>query len=177
MEALCNGAWVRTRAPAWTLARARARARPRAWGWVLSLLVIGATLSGCASLVPKLAPPTLVITAVSIGGGNLQQQQVRLTFHATNPNDRAIAVRSIECSLELAGTPFAEGATDASFTLPALGAVDFDMNVTANLSNALPALLGGIGHRPIDYRVYGQVHLQGGWVRNIPFDQKGSVRL
>jgi LEA14-like dessication related protein len=172
-----NDAWLRTRAPASRTALPRARARARAWGWVIALLTLAAALSGCASLVPKLAPPTLGITGVSIGGGNLQQQQVRLTFHATNPNDRAIPVRSIECSLELAGAPFAEGATDASFTLPPLGAVDFDMNVTANLSNVLPALLGGIGRRPIDYRVHGQVHLQGGWVRNIPFDQKGSVRL
>jgi hypothetical protein len=29
----------------------------------------------------------------------------------------------------------------------------------------------------VDYRVYGQVHLQGGMVRTIPFDQKGRVRL
>lgn len=143
--------------------------------------VLGATLvvalGGCASLLPKLAPPTLVITGVAIGGGNLQQQQIKLTFHATNPNDRAIAIRSIECNLELAGSPFAQGATDAAFTLPALGASDFNLNVTANMNSVLAALAGGFGRHAVDYRVYGQVHLQGGLVRTIPFDQKGSVRL
>jgi LEA14-like dessication related protein len=114
---------------------------------------------------------------VVIGGGNIQQQQIRLTFHATNPNNRAIAIRSIECNLEIEGTAFAQGTTDAAFTLPALGETDFDLNVTANLNTVLAALAGGFGHHAVDYRVYGQVHLQGGMLRNIPFDQKGRVRL
>jgi LEA14-like dessication related protein len=141
------------------------------------LAALGVALGGCASMLPKLEPPTLVITAVAIGGGNLQQQQIRLTFHATNPNNRAIPIRRIECNLELAGSPFAQGATDAPFTLPALGESDFNLNVTANMNSVLAALAGGFGRHAIDYRVYGQVHLQGGLVRNIPFDQKGSVKL
>ncbi len=146
-------------------------------GLALIGVALGAALGGCASLVPKLAPPTLVITGVAIGGGNLQQQQIKLTFHATNPNARAIAIRSIDCNLELAGNPFAQGATDAPFTLPALGESDFNLNVTANMNSVLAALAGGFGRHAVDYRVYGQVHLQSGLVRNIPFDQNGSVRL
>ena len=138
---------------------------------------IVAALAGCASMLPKLEAPTVALTAVVVGGGNLQQQQIRLTFHATNPNNRAIPIRRIECNLELEGTPFAQGATDAAFTLPPLGASDFDLNVTANLNTVLAALAGGFGHHTVDYRVYGQVHLQGGMVRTIAFDQKGRVRL
>jgi LEA14-like dessication related protein len=137
----------------------------------------GAALAGCASVLPKLEAPQLAVTSVVIGGGNIQQQQIRLTFHATNPNNRAIAIRSIECNLEIEGTAFAQGTTDAAFTLPALGETDFDLNVTANLNTVLAALAGGFGHHAVDYRVYGQVHLQGGMLRNIPFDQKGRVRL
>jgi len=138
---------------------------------------IVAALAGCASMLPKLEAPTVALTAVVVGGGNLQQQQIRLTFHATNPNNRAIPIRRIECNLELEGTAFAQGATDAAFTLPPLGASDFDLNVTANLNTVLAALAGGFGHHTVDYRVYGQVHLQGGMVRTIAFDQKGRVRL
>ena len=134
-------------------------------------------LAGCASMLPKLQAPTLVITQAVIGRGNLQQQQIRLTFHASNPNDRAIAIRSIECNLELEGAEFAQGTTDAAFTLPALGEADFNLNVTANVNAVLGALASGFGHHTVDYRVYGQVHLQGGVLRTIPFDQKGRVRL
>src|ERR1039458_6114317 len=142
---------------------------------VLALSAIA--LAGCASMLPKLTAPTLAVGGVVIGGGSLQQPQIRLTFHATNPNDRAIPIRRIECNLELQGMPFAAGATDAPFTLPALGQTDFDLNVTANINSVLATLAGGFGHRSVDYRVYGQVHLQGGVVRTIPFDQKGRVRL
>jgi LEA14-like dessication related protein len=149
----------------------------RRWPLLGLLATTLAALTGCASMVPKLAPPQLAVTAMVIGGGNIQQQQIRLTFHATNPNDRAIAIRGIECSLELEGAAFAQGATETAFTLPALGETDFDLNVTANLSNVLAALAGGFNHHMVDYRVYGQVHLQSGIVRTIPFDQKGRVRL
>jgi LEA14-like dessication related protein len=138
---------------------------------------LAVALAGCASMVPKLEAPTLAVTTVAIGGGNSQAQQIRLTFHATNPNDRAIAIRSIECTLELEGAAFAQGTTDSAFTLPALGQADFDLNLTANLNSVLAALAGGFGHHTVDYRVYGKVHLQGGVVRTIPFDQKGRVRL
>jgi LEA14-like dessication related protein len=143
----------------------------------LLLATIGTAAAGCASVLPKLEAPRLAVTGVVIGGGNIQQQQIRLTFHATNPNDRAIAIRSIECNLEIGGVAFAQGLTDAAFTLPALGETDFDLNVTANLNSVLAAFAGGFGHHTVDYRVYGQVNLQGGLLRTIPFDQKGSVRL
>ena len=141
------------------------------------LTAIGVALAGCASVLPKLEAPRLAVTGVVIGGGNIQQQQIRLTFHATNPNNRAIAIRSIECNLEIEGAAFAQGTTDAAFTLPALGETDFDLNVTANLNTVLGAFAGGFGRHAVNYRVYGQVHLQGGMLRNIPFDQRGKVRL
>jgi len=141
------------------------------------LATMGAAVAGCATVLPKLEAPRLTVTRVVVGGGNAQQQQIRLTFHATNPNDRAIAIRSVECHLELQGAAFAQGATDAAFTLPPLGDTDFDLNVTANLNTVLAAFAGGFTHHVVDYRVYGQVHLQGGVLRTIPFDQKGRVRL
>lgn len=142
-----------------------------ALGLACSLLV------ACAAMLPKLEPPQLTVTRVTIGGGNLQQQQLHLTLHVVNPNARAIAVRGIDCNLELQGQTFASGATDESFTVPASGETDFGLNVSANLANALGALLGGLGHNTVDYRLYGEVHLSGGLVRNIPFDQHGRVRL
>jgi LEA14-like dessication related protein len=139
------------------------------------LIALGS--GGCAGLAPRLQAPTLNVTGVTIGNGNGQEQPVRLSFHATNPNDRAIAVRRIDCDLEVGGKHFASGQTDGSFTLPPLGAVDFDLNVTANVNTVLAALIGGLGNHSVDYRVYGRVLLQGGLMHSIPFDQQGKVRL
>jgi LEA14-like dessication related protein len=142
----------------------------------LALLAI-CLLSACASMLPKLEPPQLTVTRVDLLSGDLQQQQVHLTLHVVNPNARAIDVRGIDCNLELNGEAFAAGETEASFTLPASGETDFGLNVTAHLDAALVALLSGLGHRTVDYRMYGQVHLSSGFMRNIPFEQKGRVKL
>jgi len=112
-------------------------------------LLAGCLLSACAALVPKLEPPQLTVTRVELVGGNLQ----------------------------LSGEAFAAGSTEAAFTLPASGETDFGLNVTANLDAALTALLSGLGHRTVDYRMYGQVHLRSGLMRNFPFEQKGRVKL
>jgi len=132
---------------------------------------------GCAALVPHLQPPTLTVSAIEFAGGDLQRQQMHLTLHVVNPNARDIAIRGIDCSFEVEGQPFAQGSSDAAFTLPASGETDFGLNVTADLNSALMALAGGFGHHTVDYHLYGQVHLAGGLVRTIPFDQKGRVRL
>jgi LEA14-like dessication related protein len=139
--------------------------------------LVYALLGACASLLPKLEAPRLSVLSVELGKGNMQQQQVRLTLHAINPNDRSIAIRSIDCRLEIEGMAFAQGATADSFSLPANGAVDFDVNVVANLNSALIALAGGLGRSTVNYRIYGEVHLKGSLLHSIPFDQKGRVKL
>ena len=81
-----------------------------AWLWPLFLIALPLMmLSGCASLLPKLQPPQLTVTCIVLGGGNLQQQQLQVRLHASNPNERAIAIRGIECHLDLSGRPFAQG--------------------------------------------------------------------
>jgi LEA14-like dessication related protein len=145
-----------------------------------TLLLIGLalTLGGCASMLPKLEAPRLSVTGIRLdSSGNMQQQQVLLTLHAVNPNSRDIPIRSIACKLEIESMPFAEGKTEESFVLPANGAVDFKVDVVANVNGALIALAGGLGSRSMNYRLYGEVHLKGSIVHSIPFDQKGRVKF
>ena len=59
-----------------------------------------------------------------------------------NPNDRALPVKGIYYTLDVAGQEFAHGVSGASFVVPALGEAEFDMNVTANMAGALIKLLG-----------------------------------
>ncbi len=138
-------------------------------------------LGGCASLMPKLEPPRLSVTSVRFMHGNLQRQQIQLTVHVVNPNNRALAVRAITINLDLAGLAFATGVSDAAFTLPALGQTDFTLDVTANAATALVIVAASMAHRVVDYRAYGEVHLQKGLVqglvRNLHFNQSGRVRL
>jgi len=141
------------------------------------VLLASCLLGACAALAPRLEPPQLTVTRVELVGGSLQEQQVHLILHVVNPNARAIDVRGIDCNMDLNGDAFAAGSTEAAFTLPAAGETDFGLNVTAHLDAALVALVSGLGHKTVEYRMYGQVHLSGGLIRNIPFEQKGRVKL
>ncbi len=94
-----------------------------------------------------------------------------------NPNDRALAVQSISYQVEVSGEPFASGASEKAFTVPALGETDFDVSVTANTAAAL--IRYAMRGRPdsVDYRLFGKVHLASGFMRSIPFDEKGVFKM
>ena len=102
-----------------------------------SVLLLLAALLGACALAPQLQTPHLSVTEVQLVGSDLWQQRLRVRMHVQNPNDRAIAVKGLEYTLEVEGQQFASGESAASFTVPALGETDFDMNVTTNLAGAL----------------------------------------
>lgn len=151
--------------------------------WVL--LTACAVFAGCALLAscalrPQLEPPRLSISEVDVQGGDLWQQRLRVRVHVQNPNDRALAVTDLEYTLEVEGQQLASGNNTASFTVPARGETDFDMNVTTNLAGTLLTLLargpGALG-QGVAYRLTGKVTLSQGWIRSIPFEEHGTFKL
>jgi LEA14-like dessication related protein len=132
---------------------------------------------GCSSLVPKLEAPKFKVVGLKLMGGDRQHQQLRLRLQVTNPNDRQVAVRSIDYQVALAGTDFAQGNSAEAFTLPALGQTEFDLDMNADL-NALVRVLGAhLGASSLDYEVSGHVHLAEGLVREFPFKGHGQLAL
>ena len=95
-----------------------------------------AMLGGCA-LTPPLAPPKVSIVNVQLLSSDLLTQQLRARVHVQNPNDRPLAVKGLEYTIEVEGEQFANGQSAASFMVPALGEAEFDMNLTTNLAGAL----------------------------------------
>jgi LEA14-like dessication related protein len=98
-----------------------------------------------------------------------------------NPNDRSIAVRGVSYTLHIGGEELGRGLSGSSFTVPALGEAEFDMLVTVNLAGTVMRLLerarsDGLPDS-LSYRLRGEVKLSEGFVRTIPFDEKGAVKL
>jgi LEA14-like dessication related protein len=141
------------------------------------VLLAPVLLAACSTLAPKLEPPRLEVTGVSFVGGDLAHQQIRLAVHVTNPNARAIAVRRIDYGIALANADFARGTTSAPFTVPASGATDFELKLTADMLTALKVLGQHLGERAVPYRVTGTLHLAEGVLRAIPFASSGSLPL
>jgi LEA14-like dessication related protein len=139
----------------------------------------GAVLSACGALLPRLEAPRLQVVGVEVLRSDLLQQQLRVRMHVQNPNDRALPVRGIVYTLEVAGEEFAHGESDRDFTVPALGEMEFDVSVTANAAGALLRLATQRGGMPdeVGYTLRGKLSLSAGLLRSIPFEQSGRFKL
>jgi LEA14-like dessication related protein len=144
----------------------------RGMGVCLAILLAG----GCA-LVPRFKEPHLDVVEVQMLRADLLQQELRVRMRVRNPNDRSLAVRSIQYDVLVAGKAFAHGQSERDFNVPANGETQFDVGVTANAAAAVLRLLGGGKRDAVDYRITGKVTLAHGLVRSIAFDEKGEFRL
>jgi LEA14-like dessication related protein len=142
-------------------------------------LLLGVSLGGCSLFLPKLTTPHLSLESLEWSGGDLVQQHFRARVRVQNPNDRALPVKGLSYTLYVFGDEFAQGESAASFTVPALGEAEFEMNVTTNAAGAMLRLLTHPDQRskPIDYRLVGRVELSSGVLRSVPFEQQGSFSL
>ena len=132
---------------------------------------------GCAAL-PKLEAPKVSVVSLKMAGGDIFSQRVQLRMRVFNPNTRELPISGITYDIEVNETELGNGATAAPFTVPAMGEAEFDMNITANLAGALVKLLSRRNSsEALDYRLRGNVNLSSGFLRRIPFDERGTVKL
>lgn len=149
---------------------------------ILLLCALVALLPGCAVFAPKLQAPRLEIVKVELIKGDLFEQRLRARMKVQNPNDRELRVRGITYSIELGGEELGRGLSGSSFVVPAGGEAEFDMLVTANLAGTVLKLVerarkGGGTPRELEYRLHGEVKLERGLLRTVPFDEKGTLPL
>jgi LEA14-like dessication related protein len=143
----------------------------------LQLAFVMVIVAGCASTF-KLQPPQLTVVSMQVQSADLFSQRMLVHMRVVNPNARELPVKSINYRIEVGGAEFAHGLADKAFVVPAMGEAEFDVQLTANLANALSQILGRKSSRDsLDYRLVGTVSLSSGFLRRIPFDEHGSVKL
>jgi LEA14-like dessication related protein len=131
----------------------------------LPILLLLAALGACSSMAPKLETPRLTIVSVGMTSGDMFSQNFLVRLHVQNPNDRE-------------GDSFAEGVSSRPFKVPAQGETEFDMTVRTNFVSSLGRLLTRLnGKTRVEYVFEGKVMLESGMIRNIPFQESGSVDL
>ena len=86
---------------------------------------------------------------------------------------------SLHAELTVGGDKFASGVTNRSFVVPAHGATQFDMTITANMAMALLKLGQKSGQQSdsIDYDMTGAANIDLPFMRDLPFHQSGSFAL
>jgi LEA14-like dessication related protein len=134
-------------------------------------------LGGCAAL-PRLEAPKLSVVSLKLQSADIFSQRLQVRMRVLNPNARELPVKGINFRIEVNGTELGQGLMNAPFLVPALGEAEFDTQVTANLAGAVLRLLTRRDSRDdIEYRLTGEVSLSSGFLRRIPFDERGNVKL
>ncbi len=146
------------------------------------LLLLVLLLPACGALGPQLEAPKLAVAKVELVKGDLFEQRLRARMRVQNPNDRELRVRGVTYTIELGGEELGRGLSGSSFVVPARGEAEFDMLVTANLAGTLIKLLerarqGGGAPNEITYQLRGEVKLDSGLIRTVPFNEKGQLSL
>jgi LEA14-like dessication related protein len=133
-------------------------------------------LCGCA--LQKLEAPKLSVVSLKLQSADILSQRLLLRMRVLNPNARDLPVKGISYRIEVNGSELGQGLTNNAFVVPAMGEAEFDVQVTANLAGALARfLLRRDSQDSIEYRLVGEVALSSGFLRRIPFDERGRVRL
>ena len=141
-------------------------------------LLLGLLLSSCASL--KFESPKLSVVTVGMVSADVFSQQFRIRLHVRNPNKIELPIKGIEYQLFLQGDRFAEGTTEQSFVVPAMGEAEFDTIIKTNFMSSIGRLLSKLNtsdQGKIQYAFEGSVLLSKGIVRKFPFSEQGMVEL
>lgn len=143
----------------------------------LALAALAALLlSGCAVL-PRFEAPRLSVVGIEMQSADLFSQRLKVRMRVLNPNARDLPVKGINYRIEVNDSELGRGLTNTPFVVPALGEAEFDVQVTTNVAGLLAKLLSRRKTETLDYRLVGDVALSSGFLRRIPFDERGSVRL
>jgi LEA14-like dessication related protein len=150
--------------------------RSLARGFVLAG-VAALALGGCATAL-QLEAPKLSVVSMKMQSADIFSQRMLVRMRVMNPNSRALPIKGITYRIEVNDAELAEGASNTPFEVPAMGEAEFDVQLTANLASALAQFLSRKGSQDkLDYRLVGSVALSSGFLRRIPFDERGSVDL
>jgi LEA14-like dessication related protein len=144
----------------------------------LGLALLALTmLAGCASTL-QLEAPNLSVVSMKVQSADLFSQKLLVRLRVQNPNTRELPIKGITYRIEVDDAELAQGLTDTPFVVPAMGEAEFDAKLTANLASVVAKFLSRRDSaETLEYRLRGEVSLSSGFLRRIPFDERGSVKL
>ena len=148
------------------------------WRALCAAAFMLAVLGGCG-LSPHFEHPRLSVVRVEVEGAQILSQRFRIRIRVENPNDRALPIRALSFTMQLAGEDFGHGESAAAFTVPARGEGEFETIVTTDLATTLMKIMPRLKDRsqPIEYRLTGKVETDLAFLSTVPFDQRGSFTL
>jgi LEA14-like dessication related protein len=144
----------------------------------MPLLLAFALLAASCSTLSDLQAPRVELMGVQVMSADMFAQRFKVRLLVQNPNDVEVPVKGIDYKIIMMGDSFADGMSTERFVLPANGEAEFDMQVTTNFVSSFGRLLSRVGGgklENVDYEIAGDILLDKGVMRKIPFSHRGTV--
>jgi LEA14-like dessication related protein len=125
------------------------------------MAILALNLAACSTSGPATYPVSVQLADLRFAQPGLLEQSIGLDLRFTNPNPEPIQAKGLRFTMELNGSTFGTGVSDASFELPRLGEAVVPVTIrvqTAELINQALAFDGSA----IDYRITGDLFDSGG---------------
>ena len=151
---------------------------PTAAGRNLVAAILGAVLTGCATMVGLSEAPRVSLVSITPMGFQLFEQRFRVTLRVQNPNSQAITIRGLDYEIVINERSFAQGVSGKPLTVPAYGENSAEVEVVSTLQRILEQLeeLSSRDKPSIDYAISGHVSVDGIPIP-VPFEYRGTLAL
>ncbi|HSV19677.1 MAG TPA: LEA type 2 family protein [Casimicrobiaceae bacterium] len=139
-------------------------------------------LAACANFGPRVAPPTVTVNDVRLDRIEGAQAWFVAGVTLDNPNEREIAVESLDATLSIEGEAVATASLAAPVTLPAKGSAPAEIAARTGVDAILRAVAsamrrmgtgGGTPSPSLRYALEGSARLAGGLA--VPFRRTGEL--
>lgn len=144
---------------------------------LLSMLIVGLALGGCASL-QRSDPLQVTVAGIEPLPGQGLELRMLVKLRVQNPNDAAVDYNGVFVAMDVKGKTFASGVSDAAGTVPRFSERVLEVPITVSafrIARQVIGLAGDDGSGKIDYVLKGKLHRSA--LRSLRFESKGQVEL
>ena len=141
-------------------------------------LIMILALTGCAYLGQKPEPPMVRLAGIQMSEMNLFEQRYQLRLRVQNPNDFALPIDGLHCTLYINEREFATGVSDERVMIPRYSEGVITVDVVSDLRRVFEQLRDAGKAKPglVSYRLSGKVALTGHGAK-LPFENSGEFDL
>ncbi len=144
-----------------------------------TFMAVALLAGGCAGFGKRFETPRIALADMSVEETSGFETVLQVSLRVLNPNDIALNIRGLDCTLETNGKPFARGISGASVQVPPFGSAVVPATVYASALNIARALISLPGRDELNYTLKGRVRLEktGWFLSRVPFKSAGTVSL